>query len=92
MAQGPALNRSSPEVYSHGISCRLSNAENRAILSVLVSQAVSYLLTQSHSRGGTSEFWCIGGKAGEFVPFREFMNDPANRTRPDLSRSQDRNH
>jgi hypothetical protein len=41
-----------------------SNAENRAILSVLVSQAISYLLTQSHSRGGTSRFWCIDGCRG----------------------------
>jgi len=39
-------------------------------------------------------FWCIGGKAEEFVPFKESMNDSANRARPDLSRSQvsDRNH
>ncbi len=51
----PSSNPSlSANYFSHGISCRLSNAENQAILSVLVSQAVSYLLTQSHSRGGTS--------------------------------------
>jgi len=54
----------SANYFSRGISCRLSNAENRAILSVLVSQAVSYLLTQSHSRGGTSRSWCIGGIRG----------------------------
>ena len=68
----PSSNPSlSANYFSHGISCRLSNAENRAILSVLVSQAVSYLLTQSHSRGGISWFWCIGGKAEEFMPFKE---------------------
>ena len=44
----------SANYFSHGISCRLSNAENRAILSVLVSQAVSYLLTQFARRVNSS--------------------------------------
>ena len=50
----------SANYLSHGISCRLGNAENHVILSVFVSQAVSYALTQSHLREGISRHWCIG--------------------------------
>ena len=59
----------SANYFSHGISCSLSNAENRAILSVLVSQPASYILTQSHSRGGTSRFW--------YITYRRSYRDPA---------------
>jgi len=76
LSSRPSSNPSlSANYLSHGISCRLGNAENRAILSVLVSHDVSYLLTQSHSRGGTSRFWCIGGQGEGFMPLKECMND-----------------
>jgi len=51
--QGGLASSLSANYLSHGISGRLSNAENRAILSVFVSRFVSYALRQSRRRGGT---------------------------------------
>src|ERR671922_1026333 len=62
----------SPANYlSHGISGRLGNAENPAILSVFVSQVVSYALRQSRRPMGTSRFWCIGGSGRGFMSLKE---------------------